>query len=102
MKDTKRESKVTKIKLKNSNAEVTKVEQLVKRMCKPSRDIACMVEYVKALCGNCEGGFYCLNGQVVGKRPKDGTKISLKNAGYKIRYQNNDHILVDHNTTGIV
>ena len=87
---------------KNSNVGVTKLDQLVKRKFKPSRDIACMVEYVKAPCGNCEGGFYCLNGQVVGRRPKDGTKISLKNAGYKIRYQNNDHILVDHNTTGIV
>ena len=46
-----------------------------------------ILEYTKDPCKNCQGQVYCLNGQIVGKRPENAAiiKISPKMKFYKGR-----------------
>jgi len=36
-----------------------------------------ILEYTKDPCKNCQGPVYCLNGQIVGKRPEHAAKIKI-------------------------
>ena len=36
-----------------------------------------ILEYTKDPCKNCQGPVYCLNGQIVGKRPENAAKIKI-------------------------
>lgn len=77
MDDTKVQLENTKIQLEDAKSEISDL----------GKKLAEIVEYTKAPCINCNGPTFCLDGQVVGKSPGNGTRITtLKNFCTKYNY----------------
>ena len=65
----------TKIQFDETNRILERGKLLVKRI--TSMNPSEILEYTKDPCKNCQGPVYCLNGQIVGKRPENAAKIKI-------------------------
>ena len=68
-------TKETKIQFEETTRILEHGKLLVKRI--DSMNISEILVYTKDPCKNCQGPLYCLNGQIVGKRPENGAKIKI-------------------------
>jgi hypothetical protein len=65
----------TKIQFDETNRILEHEKLQVKRI--SSLNPSEILEYTKDPCKNCQGPLYCLNGQIVGKRPENPAKIKI-------------------------
>ena len=90
LKDTKVQLEDNKTMLEYSNTKISKLEEKLVD-----------IELTQALCKNCNGLTFCLNGQVVRNTPGHRTKIrAIKNVIYKDR--TGRQVQVPANDTGVV
>ena len=89
----------TKVQIENNKSKLDDTNTLLKdskaEISKLSKKFADM-EYAKDPCKNCKGPTFCLNGQVVGNKPENGTRITaLKDTNCMFKGQSQVKVLAD-------